>query len=156
MHTTCVVDAYSPIFSSEISALAAGQAGYIKRVPISVQNPTYSAMDTLVVNRSAVNEIAELQRAVRDLHFATQYVKAADILVDFVMSLLEADDYATLDELLAETTAQVLRREPELENADGVARIVTMLSLTRRFAHKLSNFDALNRSIDVKAALRVV
>ena len=99
------------------------------------------------------DELAMLQN-VRDLHNKGLYVRAADTLLDYVLQLLDLDNFAALNTILFETASDVLKKASELQFKEGKARVVVLLSLTQPFSEHLTGYAVLESSFDVFSVLR--
>ena len=156
MSAPCIPPFYSPAPESLFDTALGCKSGtelFPKRLG---GNPTYGATTTLPPLAEVGYKTVSVLARVRELHSAEKFILAADTIVDHVIELLDTDDFVNLDDLLLSVTSEVYRRIPELANSDGQARIVSILTLTRPFASRLPNYEALSRAFDVKAALRVV
>lgn len=86
----------------------------------------------------ATTSTIELLTEVNQLHRDRKFIKAADILLDFLICLLEEDRMSDIDELLSllKITLRSTKDE-DLYDDNGLARIHTILALTLRSSQRL-------------------
>ena len=80
----------------------------------------------------------QLLAEIHQLHHSSHYIKAADTLLDYLVTLLELDRMTDINELLSLLQVSLCTTtDIDLYDDNGLARIHNVLVLSLRFSHHL-------------------
>lgn len=96
--------------------------------------------------RPAMRTSARILSRVQVLHQLRRYTVAADLVLNYLVDLLDGRDFSAIDELLSEFTS-TLERDREMQGDRGLALALNLLTLTSRHDAHLRNRSALRDAL---------